>query len=91
MVCLLTSHKVLQNDTQPVDATRLDSLACVLHCYTKRVMAEAQEQSILVEIDGVSELGKGLHRGAITAPEAMQGTAPAMAVLPLALPCPQGQ
>ena len=43
-----------------------------------------------VEVDGVLQLGKGLHRRAIAAPEAVQGGTPAMGALTLALPCPHG-
>ena len=44
-----------------------------------------------VKVDGVDQLGKGLHRAAVAAPEAVQGGTPTVAAVPLTLPGPQGQ
>jgi len=47
-------------------------------CGRVREGKQAGDRGSPVEVDGVLQLGKGLHRRAIAAPEAVQGGAPAM-------------
>ena len=55
-----------------------------------RVCVEIERKSP-VEVDGVDQLGEGLHRAAVAAPEAVQGGTPTVGAVPLTLPGPEGQ
>jgi len=47
-------------------------------CGRVREGKQAGDRGSPVKVDGVLQLGKGLHRRAIAAPEAVQGGAPAV-------------